>query len=66
MSVFCKTFYATFITLGNPALGGLPAFTLIGIFSTIPASTLAVAFVIYTIWRVIMVDYLKFLGWDRM
>lgn len=66
MSVFCRTFYDVFSTFGNPALGGLPIFTLIGLFTTIPASTLAIAFVIYAIWWAIMIDYLKFLGWNRM
>lgn len=65
-AVFCRTFYDTFKVLGHPALGGLPVFTLIGIVSDIPGSTLAIAFVIYSIWWVIMCDYLKYIGWDRM
>lgn len=66
MSAFCRSFYNTFYIFGNPALGGLPIFTLIGLFTNIPGSTLAIAFVIYIIWWAIMIDYLKFLGWDRM
>lgn len=65
-AVFCRTFYDTFSVFGHPALGGLSMFTLIGIFSDVPASTLAIAFVFYAIWWVILRDFLGFLGWSRM
>lgn len=66
MSKFFRAFYDIFSTLGHPALGGIATFTFIGIFTSIPSSTLAIAFIVYTICWTIMVDYLRFLGWDRM
>lgn len=65
MSTFKSTFYNTFYLLGHPALGAIAAFTLIGIWGEFDSEPLAVAFVLYSIMWLLLLQVLEFLGWKH-